>query len=206
MKLYYSPGACSLAPHIVAREANLELSLVRVDLATKQTSEGTDLIEATGRGSVPALETDDGKLLREGPAIMQYLADAVPVAGLIPDCGSFDRYKLQEWLNFLSAEVHKTFSILWSAESSNEARTLAKEQLFAKFLILDHHLSVREWILGNFGPADAYAFTIIGWAGNFEIELDRWPNIAAYMKRISQRPAVRAAMKAEAAPLQNQTV
>lgn len=197
MKLFYTPGACSLAPHIVIREASIPVDIVRVDLETKMTEDGGDLVALTGGGSIPVLLLDDGRVLREGPAIMQLLADMAPEAKLVPDWGTFDRYKLQEWLNSLSADLHKTFGPLWSKTTPPEVQHAAKSALASRFAMLDRHVSDRKWLMDRFSAADAYAFTILSWSPFFDIDLARWPNVSRYVARVAERPAVRAALETE---------
>jgi glutathione S-transferase len=197
MKLYYTPGACSLAPHIIAREADLYLQVVRVDLATKAAEDGSNLLEVTGKGSVPQLVLSDGRVLAEGVAIMQFLGDLAPQSGLVPPWGTFERYKLQEWLNFLSTELHKGFAPLWSKASTPEAHDAAKQALALKIDLLERHLQSREWLMEGFGAADAYAFTVLNWSALFGLSLDRWPAVSDFMNRVAARPAVRSAMQAE---------
>ena len=198
MRLYYSPGTCSLSPHIVAREAGLDIELVAVDIATKLTQRGERYTQINPKGYVPALVLDNGLILTEGPAIVQLLADAAPAAGLIPAAGTLKRYVAQEWLNFISTELHKGFSPLWRKETSADMRRLARETLATRFSFLDQHLADRPYILGDrFGVADAYAFTVLQWAKVMAIDLGRWANITAYLGRVGARPKVREALIAE---------
>ena len=197
MQLYYTPGTCSLSPHIVAREAGIDLDLVKVDLATKLTDAGADFRRVNPKGSVPALVLDDGRVLTEGPAIVQYLADLRPDSRLAPAHGSFERYRLQEWLNWISTELHKGFGPLWRKDTPPEVQQAAKDTLALKFAHLDQHLAISPYLLAEFGVADAYAFAVLGWAKFFAIDLARWPNLAAYVARIAARRAVRAALVAE---------
>ena len=198
MRLYYTPGTCSLSPHIVAREAGIALDLVRVDIATHLTEGGERYTDVNPNGYVPALVLDDGFVLTEGPAIVQYLADLAPEAGLVPAAGTRGRYVAQQWLNFVSTELHKGFSPLWHKETPAETRAAAKEQLAKRFGFLDRELAGRPFLLGEaFSVADAYAFTILGWAKYMAIDLGRWPNVAAYVERVAARPKVREAMIAE---------
>lgn len=197
MKLYYAPGACSLAPHIVAREAGLPLELVKVDLATKRTEAGEDFQLVNSKGSVPALLLNDGFLLTEAAVIIQYLADLNPAVELIPAVGR-DRYVAQQWLNFIATELHKGFGPLWNAKTPPETREMVKAQLATKFAFLDRHVAQHDYLHGGrFGVADAYAFTILGWAKHMAIDLGRWPNLSAYVERIGRRDKVREAMAAE---------
>jgi glutathione S-transferase len=198
MRLYYAPGTCSLAPHIVAREAGLAFDLVKVDLATKRTERGDDYRSINPKGAVPALVLDDGTVLTEAAVVIQYLADRAPEAGLIPTPGGLDRYVAQQWLNYVATELHKGFTPLWHKETPAEMRRIVKEQLAAKFSFLDQELARRAYLAGDsFGVADAYAFTIFGWAKFMAIDLARWPNLAAYVARIAERPRVLEALIAE---------
>jgi glutathione S-transferase len=198
MRLYYSPGACSLAPHIVAREAGIPIELVKVDLAAKLTESGEDFRTINPKGSVPALVLDDGTVLTEGAVVSQFLADLSPNAALLPPQGTFERYRALEWLNFVATELHKAFGPLWRKETSAEMRAIVKNVLSTKFSFLDRHLAGQDFLLsGRFGAADAYAFTVLSWAPVVGIDLAGWPNVAAYVDRISARPNVRAALAAE---------
>jgi glutathione S-transferase len=198
LRLYYSPGACSLAPHIVAREAGVPIALVRVDLTTKTTEAGEDYRAINPKGSVPALLLDDGSLLTEGPVISQFIADLAPEAGLIAPFGTLDRYRALEWLNFVATELHKGFSPLWRTETPDEFRAVIKHMLAMKLDFIELQLPGRDYLLaGGFCIADAYAFTILSWAPVVGINLADWPNLAAYVERISKRPNVAAALNAE---------
>lgn len=198
MKLYYSPGACSLSPHIVAREAGIDVQLVKVDLKTKRTEDGADFFAVNPKGYVPALVLDDGQVLTEGPAVVQYLADLVPEKQLAPAAGSMARYRLMEWLNFISTELHKGFSPLFNPAMPAEAKKLTLERLVSRFDYLETQLQSSGYLLGSqFTVADAYLFTILRWSTMFELDLSRWLAIEAYFKRVSERPAVQAALAAE---------
>lgn len=198
MKLYYSPGACSLAPHIVAREAGLSPELVKVDLAAKLTESGADYRAINPKGAVPALTTDDGTLLTEAAVVIQYLADLAPEAALIPAAGTFERYKALEWLNFIATELHKGFGPLWKPDTPAEMREIVKENLAQRFTFLDRELASRDYLLGHsFTAPDAYAFTILSWAAHMNIDLARWLNVTRYVGRIAARPKVREALIAE---------
>jgi len=198
MKLYYSPGACSLSPHIVALEAGIPIALHQVDLATHKTAEGGDFYATNRKGYVPTLEMDDGAILTEGLAIVQYLGDQRPGSGLVPAAGTMARYRLQEWLTFIGTEIHKTFSILFNKANPEEAKKLAKERLASRFAVLDAHLAHSAYLLGEqFSAADAYAFTVVSWAHHFGIDLATWPHLKAYIERIGARPKVQEAMRAE---------
>jgi glutathione S-transferase len=198
MRLYYSPGACSLASHIVAREADAPVELVKVDLATKATEAGDDFRAINPKGSVPLLLLDDGFVLTEGAVISQFIADQAPEAGLLPPTGTLDRYRALEWLNFVATELHKGFGPLWRKETPAEMRTLVKDMLGLKFAYLDRQLAERDYLLDSgFCIADAYAFTVLSWAPVVGLDLAQWPNLAAYVAQIAARPNVRAALVAE---------
>lgn len=198
MRLFYSPGACSLAPHIVAREVGIPIDLVKVDLAAKTTEADEDYRAINPKGSIPALLLDDGSVLTEGAVISQFIADLAPEVGLLPRQGTFERYRALEWLNFVATELHKSFGPLWRKETPAELRTIVKNMLGIKFAYLDGHLAGRNYLLGDsFCVADAYAFTILSWAPVVGIDLAEWPNLPAYVARVSARPNVRAALAAE---------
>lgn len=198
MKLYYSPGACSLSPHIVSRELGLPLELKKVDTKAKTVEGGGDYRKVNAKGYVPALELDDGRILTEGPAIVQYLADQKPEAGLAPKAGSFERYRLQEWLNFLTSEIHKGFSPLFKPNTPEAYKAIAKENLGARFDWLDRELSGRDYLMGSaFSVADAYLFVLLNWTGFQQIDLTRWPSLVAFQARVGARPKVQEALQAE---------
>ncbi len=198
MKLYFAPGACSLSPHIVLREAGLKFDLEQVDLATKKTKSGADYWAVNSLGAVPTLQLDDGKLLTEGPAVVQYIADRNPGAGLAPAAGTFERYQLQSVLNFITSELHKGFSPLFASDTPDDYKTIAKKKLANRFDELDRRLAGKQYLLGDrFSVADAYCFAIVSWVKYFDIDLARWPNLSAYMARVAARPKVQEAMKAE---------
>jgi glutathione S-transferase len=198
MKLYYSSGACSLSPHIVLLEAGLPYTLVKTDLKTKKTDSGADYLTINSKGAVPALQLDDGRVLTEGPAIVQYLADLKPESGLAPRAGTFERYQLMEILNYITSEVHKTFSPLFNPLSSAEMKEAAVTTLTKKFDWLAGFLGKKDFLLGNtFTVADAYLFTVLKWTRIVKIDLSKWPALAAYQARVAQRPKVQAALKEE---------
>jgi glutathione S-transferase len=200
MKLYYSLGACSLSPHIALREAGLPVELVRVDLVTKQTSDGSDFLAINPKGSVPVLGLDHGEILTEGPAIVQYVADLAPQSGLAPANGTMARYRLQEWLNFISTEVHKNFSPLFKRTTPEETRQTAIATLEKCFRLLDDRLRIQPFLMGEtFTVADGYLFTILKWAKLVHVDLAPWPQLVAFLERVGARPAVQAAMLAERA-------
>jgi glutathione S-transferase len=198
MKLYYSPGACSLSPHIVSREAGIPLDLQKVSTKDKTMEGGGDYWQVNGKGYVPALKLDDGQLLTEGPAIVQYLADRKPESGLAPKNGTPERYRLQEWLNFITAEIHKGFSPLFRPTTPDEYKTISKENLAKRFDWLDQQLKGKDYLMGKtFTVADAYLFVVLGWTKPTGIDLARWPNLAAFHARVAARPKVKEAMVAE---------
>lgn len=201
MKLYYSPGACSLSPHIVLREAGLPFDLERVDLKTKQTETGADYRSVNPKGYVPALRLDDGGILTEGPAIVQYIADLVPDRRLAPAAGTLERYRLMEWLNFISTELHKGFSPLFNPKAADDWKTLVRGLLGQRLDLVAQHLADRPFLLGEtFMVPDAYLFTVLGWGKWVDIDIGRWPALKSYAERIADRPAVRAALAAEKLP------
>jgi glutathione S-transferase len=198
MKLYYSPGACSLSPHIVSRELGIPVELKKVNTKDKTIEGGGDYWKVNARGYVPALELDDGQVLTEGPAIVQYLADKKPDAGLAPKAGSLERYRLQEWLNFLTSEVHKQFSPLFKPNTPEDYKPISKQNLATRFDWLDKQLEGKDYLMGKqFTVADAYAFVLLGWTKPTQIDLSRWPNLQAFHKRVGARPKVKEALQAE---------
>ncbi|CAB3625483.1 glutathione transferase GstA [Achromobacter pestifer] len=199
MKLYYAPNTCSLSPHIVLRELDLPFSLVRVNNQTKRTADGQDFLAINPKGYVAALERDDGQVLTEGPAIVQYLADLKPHAGLAPANGSWDRSRLQEWLNFISAEIHGGFGPLFNRDLPAAARQWWQARLEKRLDYTARALAAHPYLIADqFGVADAYLYTVLRWAALFDMDLARWPAIPAYMTRIEARPSVQAALAAEA--------
>jgi len=198
MKLYYKAGACSLSPHIVLREAGLAFELERVDLASKKTGSGDDYLGLNPKGYVPALLLDDGQLLTEGPAIVQYLADLVPEKRLAPPAGTMARTRLQEWLNFIATELHKGFSPLYNPRAPEEWKSVVRELLAKRIALVAEQLERRDYLMGEgFTVADAYLFTVLNWAGFAKVDLSPWPVLKAYMARVAARPAVKAALQAE---------
>jgi len=199
MKLYFSPGACSLSPHIVAREAGIALDLEQVDIRAKQIkSSGADYKAINPKGQVPVLQLDNGETLTEGPAIVQYLADQAPASGLAPAAGTMPRYRLQEWLNFITSELHKGFSPLFNPATPDAFKELVRDRLFERFAYLDRHLAKHQYLMGDgFTVADAYCFTVVNWTRPLKIDLAPWPNLAAYLGRVGKRPKVIEALKAE---------
>ncbi|HEV2610199.1 MAG TPA: glutathione transferase GstA [Noviherbaspirillum sp.] len=198
MKLYYTPGVCSLAPHIILREAGFDFSLEKVNADTKVTDAGRNYLTVNPNGYVPALEIEPGVVLTEGPAIMQYLADQAPEARLAPAAGTLARYQLQSWLNFITSELHKGFSPLFKPGMPAEAKTAFKEQLAARFDHVERHLSKQDYLMPDgFSIADAYLFVVTGWSGFVGIDMQAWPAIGAFRKRVEARPAVQAALIGE---------
>lgn len=200
MKLYYAPGVCSLSPHIVAREAGLPLTLVRVDNKNKTTESGEDYLEINPKGYVPLLELDNGVRLTEGPALVQYLADQAPAMELAPPNGTLERYQLQEWLNFITSEVHKQFSPLFDATLADEAKAKFRDKLARRFDWIAGQLDGREYLMGRFSVADAYLFAVLRWTRFTGPDLSRWPALQAYVARVAARPQVQAALEAEGLP------
>jgi len=200
MKLYYSPGACSLSPHIVLREAGLDFELVRVDLGTHKLTDGRDFAEINPKGYVPALELDNGTVLTEGTAIVQYVADLKPETGLAPKASSLERYQLQEWLGFINSEVHKGFGPLFNPKTPEEYKAMARKNLANRLAYLDGHLAKNDFLMGKqFTVADAYLFTVLNWGPWTGVDVAAWPSLVAFQQRIASRPAIVAAQAAEAA-------
>ena len=198
MKLYYAPGACSLSPHIVAREAGIKIDLQKVNTKDKSMEGGGDFWKVNARGYVPVLELDNGERLTEGPAIVQYLADQKPQAGLAPKAGTMERYHLQEWLNFLTSEVHKQFSPLFKPNTPEEYKPIAKQNIATRFDWINEQLAGKDYLTGKqFTVADAYFFVLTNWTKPTQIDLSKWPNIQAFQKRVAARPKVKEAMQAE---------
>lgn len=198
MKLYYSPGACSLSPHIVLRESGLDFDIEKVDLKTKKTETGKDFFGISENGYVPALEIEPGVVLTEGPAIVQYIADLAPTKRLAPTNGTIDRYRLQSWLNFITAELHKGFGALFMPTTPDDYKPVAISALSRRFETVNKRLAGHDYLLGShFSVADAYLFVVCSWTGHVGIDLAQWPGLAKHSQRIATRPAVQAAMKAE---------
>ena len=198
MKLYFSPGACSLSPHIVLREAGLDFDLVRVDMATKKTSDGQDFTAINPHGFVPALLLDDGHVLTEGPVIIQYLADRAPDHKLAPAAGTFERLRLQETLAFISTELHKGFSPLFNKECPDAWKDVVKTTLARRFTSLDATLTDQPFLLGEqFTIADVYLFVVLNWSRFVGIDLSSYTHLVAFQARVAARPAVQAALEAE---------
>lgn len=193
MKLYYTPGVCSLAPHIALREAGLDVRLEKVDDGNRGAYRGVN-----PNGYVPALEIRPGEILTEGPAIMQYIADLAPAAGLAPANGSMERYRLQSWLNYITSELHKGFSPLFKPGIPAPAKTMFREQIAQRLETVERRLAQHEYLLDSgFSVADAYLFVVTGWSGFVGVDLTPFPHLLAFRERIAARPAVQAAMRAE---------
>ena len=198
MKLYYSPGACSLAPHIVIHEAGLAYTPVLASTKTKKLPDGTDFTTINPLGYVPVLELDNGERLREGPAIVQYIADQVPDKQLAPANGTLARYRLQEWLTFIGTELHKGFSPLFNPATPEEYKPVVRERLLQRLQWVDSQLAGKQYLMGDqFTVADGYLFTVTNWTQPTNLDISGLANLAAYRERVSARPAVQAAMKAE---------
>ena len=202
MKLYYATGTCSLSPHIVANELDIALDLERVDIAKTPhvTQTGSDYSFVNPNGYVPALQLDDGSVLTEGAAIVQYLADLKPASGLAPPAGSRERAELQSWLNFIASELHKMFSPwLFHPEYGSQAQDVARRKIAERLSFVERHLNAAGPLLfgERFTVADAYLFTIVGWSQYTSVDLAPFPKLRAFMDRVASRPAVRAAMRAE---------
>ncbi len=197
MKLFYMPGVCSLSPHITLRESGLAFDLEKVDRATKKTDKGTDYMGISPRGYVPALQLDNGDILTEGPAIVQYVADQVPDKKLAPPAGTMARYKLMEWLNVVSSEIHKGFSPLFMPNVSAESKEAVKERLLSRLGSIDKHMAGRDYVMDTFSVVDPYLFTTLRWTVPLKIDLTPFPNLVAFFERMKERPAVKAALAAE---------
>jgi glutathione S-transferase len=198
MKLYYSPGACSLSPHIVLLEAGLPFTLEKTNLKTKKLADGGDYYAINSKGAVPAIQLDDGRVLTEGPAVVQYIADQKPDSRLAPRWGTFERYQLMEMLNYIGTELHAGFHPLFTPGASPEAKAAAVESLGKKFDWLSKHIPSGKYVLGDaFTVADAYLFVILRWTEFAKIDRAKWPPLAAYFELVGRRPMVQAALKAE---------
>jgi len=198
MKLYFSPGACSLSPHIVLVESGLPFELEGVDLRVKKTANGADYWQINPKGYVPAIVLDDGQVLTEGPAIVQYIADLVPHKRLAPPAGTMERYRLQEFLNFITSELHKGFSPLFNPKLPEDWRIVVKELLGRRIGVVAKQLEGKAYLMGDtFTVADAYLFTILRWTKSAHIDLAQWPGLQDYMDRVAARPAVHESLRVE---------
>jgi len=198
MKLYYAPGACSLSPHIALREAGLPFTLQKVDLAKKTVETGEDYNRVNAKGSVPTLVLDNGEKLTEGPAIVQYIADQKPAAGIAPAAGTMERYRLQEWLNYITSELHKPMGSMFNPAQTAEWKEAVKAALSKQLDWLVKQLDGKAHLMGDkFTVADGYLFTVLGWAKFVNFDLSKWPSLQQYVARIGSRPKVVEALKAE---------
>jgi glutathione S-transferase len=198
MKLYFSPGACSLSPHIALVEAGLAHELEQTDLKTKKTKSGGDIRTVNPKGYVPTLVLDNGEVLTEGPAIVQWIADQNPSSGLAPAAGTMARYHLMEWLNYITSEVHKSYSPLFNPALPDDEKNKVKEGLAKKYTYVNEQLAGKPYLMGEqFTVADAYLFTVTNWARIVKFDLTPYPNVLAFMDRVKARPKVQEAMKAE---------
>jgi glutathione S-transferase len=198
MKLFFSPGACSLVPHIVLRETGTPFTLSKVDTARHLTASGDDYYAVNPKGQVPVLELDDGSRLTEGPVIAQYIADRADAMNLMPPAGSMARYRVMEWQNYITSELHKSFSPLFNPEFDATAKALHTRLLRKKFEWVDQRLAGTPYLTGeHFTAADAYLFTVAGWARHVSLDLADLPNLQRFLAAVAARPAVREAMKAE---------
>jgi glutathione S-transferase len=198
MKLYYSPGACSLSPHIALLEAGLPHDLVKVDLRAKKLENGDDFLKVNPKGQVPALALDSGELITEGPVIVQMIADQAAGKNLAPAHGSAQRYKLLEWLNFITAELHKNFGPMFSPVLADEAKAFFKDRVMAKFRYIDSQMAGRDYLMGSqFTVADGYLFTMLSWADRMKFDLSAMPHLLAYKARVAARPKVQEALTRE---------
>ncbi len=198
MKLFFSPGACSLSPRIALLEAGIDFTTQQVDTKTKQLAGGGDFWPINGKGSVPVLQLDNGEYLTEGPAIVQYIADQKPESGLAPKAGTMARYRLQEALNFITSEIHKGFSPLFDETLSADAKQNFKDKLGKRFDWLSKQLEGKTYLLGeSFTVADGYLFTVLNWGQWVGVDIAKWPVLVAFQARVSARPKVQEALKAE---------
>ncbi len=198
MKLYYSPGACSLSPHIALLEAGLPYDLVKVDLRAKKLENGDDFLKVNPKGQVPALVADDGELITEGPVIVQRIADKVPARNLAPSRDSAERYKLLEWLTYINSELHKNIGPLFNPMLSDEAKAVFKDRAMGKFRYVDGQLAGRDYLLGKqFTVADGYLYVMLRWADGMKFDLSGLNNLLAYKDRVAARPKVQEALVKE---------
>jgi len=200
MKLYYSPGACSLSPHICARAIGLDIELVKVDFASKKTSDGRDFTSINPKGYVPALELDDGRILTEGPAIAQYLADLKPEKGLSAPAGSFERAKIQEWQNYIGSELHKSFGPLFNPSTADADKEAAKGKIVSQLGLIEKALQKTKYLAGDaLSVADTYLFAVLGWCGHVGVDLAKFSAVNDYFTRLGNLDVVKAALAAEQA-------
>jgi glutathione S-transferase len=192
MKLYYSTGACSQAPHIILHEAGLPHDSAKVDLKAKKLEDGADYLRINPKGAVPALKLDDGQILTENAVILQYIADHAGAFELLPQPGDLQRYRVLEWVNFVATELHKGFGPLFNPAAGEGAQQLARDTIAKKLDFVEQQIGDKQYLLGDrFTLPDAYLFVILGWAEKMQLGLDRWPNLAAFRKRVADRESVR---------------
>ncbi len=198
MKLYYVPGACSMAPHIALREAGLAFDIDKMDPATRNTAQGEAYLKINPKGSVPALRLDNGEVLTEVAAILQYIADQKPGSGLAPAAGTLERYRLAEWLNYISSEVHKQIGPFFNPKLPPEWRENQIGVLSKRFAYLNERLKNQPYLMGQqFTVADTYLFVVLNWVNLFKLDISQWPALTDYLARVAARPTVQAALKAE---------
>ncbi len=197
MKLYYSPGACSLSPHIALLEAGIAHELIKVDLKAKKLEDGSDFLRVNLKGQVPVLVLDNGEQLTEGPVIVQAIADKAVAKKLVPAAGTSERYHLQEWLNFVTSELHKNFSPLFQPTLSDEAKAFFRNRLLDKFKYVDGKLDGKDYLMGSFSVADGYLYVMLRWADAMKLDLASMKNLTAYKARMAARPKVQEALKSE---------
>jgi glutathione S-transferase len=198
MKLYYAPGACSMAPHIVLREANVAFDLVKADIRAKKLEDGSSYLAINPKGAVPALQLEDGTVLTENAAILQYVGDLAPESGLFPRLGHFERYRVLEWLNYVATELHKGFGPLWNPSSPDDVKEATRGLIGKKFDYVQERLGDGPYLLGDtFTLPDAYLFVVLNWTRIHDIDLSRWPGLTAYQQRVAQRPRVAETLGAE---------
>jgi len=201
MKLYFAPGACSLSPHIVLREAGQNPELIQVNLQEKKTKDGGDFTKINPKGQVPVLQTDDGDTLTEGPVIVQYIGDKAPGSKLVPPAGSKERYKMQEWLNFITSELHKGIGPLFRPTTPDAYKELSKTNVSNRFKWINDQLAGKQYLMvDTFTAPDAYLYVMTRWAGRVGIDIAQWPNLKAFNERVAARPKVQEAIKAEGLP------
>src|SRR6185503_2925751 len=200
MKLYFSPGACSLASNIAFHEAGVPVELVRVDTKTHTLKDGTDFYKINPKGYVPAIQLDSGEVFTEGAALLQYIGDLKPETAIIPKAGTLDRFRANEWLTFVSSEIHKGFSPLFNPALDDAAKAVLRAKLEKRFGELDPHFATHKFLMGEqFTVADAYLYTVISWSNGVGIDLSKWPHLAEYRQRVADRPKVKQALQAEKA-------
>jgi glutathione S-transferase len=202
MKLYYAPGACSLSPHIVLREAGLPFELEKIDNKAKTTASGEDYFGINPKGYVPALKLDDGSVLTEGPVIVQYVADHAPASKLAPAAGTMERYRVGEWLNFITSELHKNYGTLFNPGVNDESKQAVRQRLAQRYGFVEKELAKKPFLTGDsFSVTDAYLFTVTRWANAVKLDMTALPHVVEFMKRVGARPAVKEAMTVEGLPL-----